>query len=508
MSNIGVQYFYYTRVLPPRSVAIAKIGTPPLAPVDLVDINNFPYLSGDLTIRKSATLDSSPADFIAPDYMQSVLLHSDTQYRLYNQFFEITNIQLDDLTPAYYIHILPDSVDQQVVILDIKGNSVDVVFSRVNNLLYHSMDGSPYRVRYVDSQGYLHTDLLQYTPVLTLAPFNISNTTYGFVGRNLLVASTGNYWLRFTRQNGYHVLKPYSTQPNSPWYPRIGFGLTPVASEWATQIFLPQRPYMLATWVPGIVLDNSLIEFERKNIFYNSAHLPDVLIFNSDYSIKYALEGTLPGTPRRRGSLYNWKRGLIQFIDAYSGRLQVAVDLDPTDIVFGFYSYQEQDVIYRNLDVNPFTNPAVKDKIVEFYFKNNGTDPFHYIYHQVIDAVSGPIAGATNDPSPNSGTNIVFGNLIVGTGIGVQSFTMSDIRVRGGGLTDQFQDIPDAVNFWDLGFWDGKPYPIGGALAIYVPSSVLSKMSRDSVLSKVQSSLPAGTLAVIHYYDSDGTEVV
>lgn len=506
--NRGVQEFYYTQHLPSKAVAIAQVSIPPISPADLTDINNTPYLPGNLEIRKSLTLDSSPADFTAPDFMQPVEIFGATQYRVYNQFFEITNVLLSDDTPAFYVHALPSNIDQQVVIVDLQNNTITTPINRSGNLLYHSLDGAAYRIRYVDPTGYLHTDLLQYTPVLTLAPFAASTTTYTLSGRFLTVAGTGNFWLRFTAPDGYLALQPYNAQPNTPWYVRIRFSLTPIAPEWATQIFLPQRPYQLATWVPGTVLDSSIIEFERKQIFYDSAHLPDILVFDKNNVIKYALEGTLPGTPRRRGTLYNWKRGLTQFVDPYKARVQVAVTLDPTDIVFGFYSYLEPDVIYRGLDVNPFTNPSVKDQVVQFYFKTDGADPLHYIYHQVIDPVTGPIVGATNDTNPLTGTNHVFATLAVGGGISAQNFTITDIRNRGGGLATEWQTIPQAVNFWDLGFWDGKPYPVGGALAVYIPAVILNTMSRVDVQSRVQSSLPVGTIAVIHYYNDDGSELV
>ncbi len=508
MSNRGVQEFYFTSRLPARAVAIAQVSTPPTSPAELTDINNTPYLVGDLSIRKSLTLDSSPPDFLAPDLMQPVLIHGATEYRIYNQFFEITNVLLDDTAPAFYVHPLPSEVDQQVVILDLQNNIITTSTSRIGNLLYHSLDGAAYRVRYVDGNGYLHIDLLQYIPALTIAPFSASNTTYTLSGRFMGVGSTGNYYIRFTQFNGYKAISPYDAQPNTPWYARIRFGLTPVAPEWASQIFLPQRPYILASWVPGVILDSSLIEFERKQIFYDASHLPDILIFDKNYVIKHALEGTLPGTPQLRGTLYNWQRGLIQFVDAYKGRIQVAVTLDPTDIVFGFYSYLEPDIVYRKLDVNPFTNQSVKNQIVEFYYKSNGADPFHYIYHQVIDPVTGPVTGATNDPSPNTGTNHIFATLVVGAGVGVQNFTMTDIRNRGGGLAKAYQNISEAVNFWDLGFWDGKPYPVGGTLAVYVPTSILNTMSSSDVQGRVQASLPMGTLAVIHYYTADGQETV
>lgn len=509
MANRGVQEFYYTRELPTRSVAIAQVSTAPTSPAQLTDINNAVFLPGNLEIRKSLTLDTSPADFVAPALMQTVAITGTTTYRVYNQFFELTNILLPNGNPGYYVHTLPAGVNQGVTILDINGNAVNTSTLQSGSFLYHTLDGAPYFVRYIDGSGFLRTDLLTYTPVLTIAPFQTSATTYTLSGRFLSVSTSGTYYLRFTAQNGYQALQPYNSQPNTPWYTRIRFSLTPVAPEWATQLFLPQRPYVLASWVPGIVLSNNLIEFERKQIFSDPTHLPDVLVYDQNFNIKYALDGSAPGSPLRKGTLFSWRRGLITAVDAYKARVQVAVILDPTDLVFGFYSYLEPDVVYRNLDMNPFTNPAVSDKVIQFYYKSNGQDLLHFIYHQIIDPITGrPVAGATNDPAPNTGTNNVFATVSVGVGVGPQSFTVTDVRTRGGGLAPAWQSLPQAVNFWDLGFWDGKPYPIGGALAVYVPASILNNISSTDVQGRVAASLPAGTLAVIHYYNPDGSEIV
>ena len=440
--------------------------------------------------------------------MQPVRIGGTTQYRIYNQFFEITNILLDDDSPGFYVHSLPSGIAQQVVIVDLNNKIIDTPIYMSGNLLYHSLDGAAYYVRYADAFGYLHTDLLRYTPVLTWAPFLSSNTTYQLNGRNLILISNGYYWIRFTSANGYLALDPYNDQSNTPWYARIRFSLTPTAPEWARQLFLPQRPYVLATWVPGTVLSSNLIEFERAQIYYDPNNLPSILVFDENYVIKYALDGGLIGTAPRRGTLYNWSRGLIQFIDPYKARIQVAVRLDPTDIVFGFYSYLEPDVVYHNLDVNPFTNPAVADKIIEFYFKNNGQNTFDYIYHQVIDPITGPIAGATNDPAPNTGTNIVFAKMIIGIGMSVADFSMTDIRQRGGGLAPAYQNVPQAIDCWDLGYWDGKPYPIGGTLALYIPASVLNIMDSSDIKGLIQSTLPVGALPVIRFYNPDGSEFV
>ena len=186
----------------------------------------------------------------------------------------------------------------------------------------------------------------------------------------------------------------------------------------------------------------------------------------------------------------------------------LAVALAPTDRVYGFYNYYEPDIVYTALDVNPFTNKAVKNTIVEFYVKFNGATPSQNIFHQILNPDGTPIAGATNDPSPTTGTNHVFATLMVGATVGSTQFNFTDIRVRGGGLAPQYQGIPQATSFFDLGYWDGKPYPIGGALVVYLPLSILDTLSRSEVQGKVQATIPAGALAVLRFIDEQGMEYV
>lgn len=509
MANRGIVEFYYTRDLPARSVAIAKIQTEPLTPAQLTDINNSPYLQGSLGVWKSASNYSGAADFVAKDLNVSLAISGDTAYRLENHVFEITNQTSDTLTPLYYYHPLEEGVSD-VRILDLDNQVVeDAVFTINGTYLYHDQDRTQaFRVRYVTSDGFMEVRLLQSVPVLKQSLYAPKADAYVFSGNIITVASTGTFYIRFLEHNGYRLLAPYDGAPNAPWFVRVRYSLRPIAPEWARQIFLPARPYMLGTWVKGKVLDSHLIEFERKDMFYDPDHLPDVVVFDKEYAIKYAIEGTATGSARRRGTLYPWKRGLYKKggIDAYNSRVELAVELETTDVVFGFYSYKEMDVVYRTLDVNPFTNPAVKNRVIQFYQKTNGSDPFRYIYHQVLDSAGNPIAGQTNDPSPGTGTKHVFATLVVGTSIGPNQFTIEDARSLGGGLAPAYQDIPEAVNFWDLGYWDGKPYPLGGSLVVYLPSRILEKMSKSDVAEKVKSNLPMGVLPVIFYYDEDGNE--
>jgi len=103
------------------------------------------------------------------------------------------------------------------------------------------------------------------------------------------------------------------------------------------------------------VIDPHIVRFERPTIYPDPQHYPDILVFDKDYQFKYALEGTDPSLQRRRGTLYPWKRNQIEDADFATATVQVTPTLGADDIVFGFYAYREQDVVFSALDCNPFT---------------------------------------------------------------------------------------------------------------------------------------------------------
>lgn len=505
--SAGVQLWYYTQKVPSRAVAVAKVSVPPLTSAQLTSINNTPFEIGTLGIWKSTTGYTGSPAFTAPDYNQPIQISGDTAYFLGNQFFQLTTIVSAANTPMFYQHVLPTGVTD-VTILDLTGATVVVDSIILNNTVYHSLTGDPYMVRYVTPDGFLTTTILRYGQVFTQSQTTAAGVLYQFTGRLLTVGVITPIWIRFTASNGFQVLPMYGYLPNTPWYPRIRFGVTPPPVDWALQRFVLPGGILQATYVPGTFLNTNLVEFERKNTFYDPLHLPDILVFDQNNVIKYALDGSSPSQPPRKGTLYNWKRGRIQSIDPTNSRVSLAVDLDPTDIIYGFYNYREPDVVYTDLDVNPFTNQTVKNRVVEFYVKFDGTDPQKNLFHQVLDTDGTPIAGATNDPSPATGTNTVFATLVVGAAISSTQFTFEDVRVRGGGLAEQYQTIPQATSFFDIGYWDGKPYPIGGALVVYLPLSILDSLSRGDIQGKVEATIPMGAIAVIRYFDETGAEFV
>lgn len=503
----GVQLWYYAAKVPSRAVGVAQVSVPPMTPAQLTSINNTPYEVGALSVWKSSSGYMGAADFTAPDYNQPIQIHGDTAYFLSNQFFQLTDAVAADNTPLFFQHVLPGGITN-VTILDIDGSTITTKSLINNNIYYHSLDGAPYYIQYVTPAGFLTTTLLHYDAVIAQNQFISGGQFFQITGRLLTTGTASPLWIRFTEPNGFQVMPVYGYLPNTPWYPRIRFGIQPPPVDWSQQRFILPGGYLQASFVPGTVLSSSLIQFERKNIYFDPSNLPDILVFDSKNKIKYALDGSAPNTPPRTGTLYNWKRGQIQSIDPANAYVSVAVQLDPTDIVYAFYNYYEPDIVYTDLDINPFTNPAVKNTLIEFYVKFNGTVPLQNVFHQILDENGNPVAGKTNDPTPGTGTNHVFATLVVGATVSSTQFTYTDVRVRGGGLAPQYQNIPQATSFFDLGYWDGKPYPIGGALVVYLPLSILDTLSRSEIQGKVQATIPAGALAVIRYFDEQGQESV
>lgn len=503
--NRGIQEFYYTRTLPARSIEIAQVSTTPASPASLTDINNDLYLPGTLAAQGYP----SGTTFTASGIGVSVAITGYTVYTVQNQFFELTDQVDANNNPLYYQHALPIGVTN-VTILDLQGNTISSGFvvrslSRAptpTTYVLHSFPKVPYQVRYVDAQGFLHLELLKYQNVISLDPFNATLSTYTRSTLNFTVfASVTTYYIRWYANNGYQILPPYGTTPNDPWFARIRFNLMPTPPEWATQVWTPHRPYILATWVPGTVLSNHIVQFERKPIYFKNGVYPDVLVYDKNYVLKYALAGTTG-----HGFLFPWRLNQFVDIDVNTAELQLAVELDPTDIVFGFYSYYEPDVIYRALDINPYTNPAIRNRVIQFFVKTDGADLLHYLYYNILNSDGSVFQ--TNDSSPSTGTAHIFGTILIGQATSTGDFTFIDSRTRGGGLAPQYQAIPESANFWDLGFWDGKPFPVGGAMIVYLPVTLQNIFSKDEVQQIVNSVCPMGTIPVIRYYDSNANETV
>jgi hypothetical protein len=520
-TDFGVAHFYYSKTIPGDAVGIASVQASEIKPADLCSINGIKLTSlqgaSPLTVTP---LSGGGAAVTAPGLGRSISFSGSNAYQVDNQFFELTTRTSTDGKPLYYVHKFAGANVTSAQFLDVALNPIAATFVIENSTALHSMDGKPYWVQYYVN-GQVQTELLRYDPILSRALFAPTVSAYLLTpGGGLTVFSPSTvYYIRFMQDNGYQLLAPYNVPLNDPWYARIRFNLKPIAQEWGRMVFSPVRPYLPASWVPGTVLAPNVIEFERPYLYWDGQTYPDVLVYDKNYNLKYALDGTPVTAPPDKGYLYPWMRSQFVDIDARHSRVVVNVQLEPTDLCFAFYSYQERDVVYTDIDVNPFVNRSLKDKTIRFYYATRSGNPFKNVYYEVMNQ-NGTLAldsnnhPMTNDPvaisSGVSSSNVsgaqLFGSMVVGWSVAPADFTFSDVRVRGGGLAPAFQDIPQANHFWDVGYLDGRPYPTGGALPVYLPKLLLERMTREEILVKLEAIVPAGVLPLVRYYDAAGEE--
>lgn len=97
-----------------------------------------------------------------------------------------------------------------------------------------------------------------------------------------------------------------------------------------------------------------------------------------------------------------------------------------------------------------------------------------------------------------------------------QSIDTTDIRIRGGGIRKK--DVSNALKlqdevqwYWDIGYWDGQPYPGMGAMIVELPRKILKEVggdfSREQIQEIVERHAGHGTYPIIKYYDKS-TKIV
>jgi hypothetical protein len=106
--------------------------------------------------------------------------------------------------------------------------------------------------------------------------------------------------------------------------------------------------------------------------------------------------------------------------------------------------------------------------------------------------------------------NILLADVFAIQTLAPQSIDTTDIRIRGGGVRDE--NINDSLKlqdqvqwYWDVGYWDGQPYPGMGAMLIELPRNILKEVggdfSREQVQDITERHIGHGTYPLIKYYD-------
>jgi len=331
------------------------------------------------------------------------------------------------------------------------------------------------------------------------------------------------YTVKYDRLSNIKLLPPYSDSPGLPWRPVITDGAftqqfrgrryhfsIPEAGDQVWSLAYG-RPFKDVFNAPVNVKGNGIIQLPRFPVHWTE----DNMIFYSD------------GAPL--------STSIIEDVDVYNGLVYTKQEFVPNDTLTVDYTYLEQNYIYPYLNVNAhFThNPDLIDKFVVFYMlpveslvasRTNRT-----VFHEVGDSLAGTI-----DSIEQLDVDLpvaIIGAYSIQQIIGSDRATILDTRVRGGGLrnpdgvestvhtldevrtnpdsrpelTPRIEEVyKDSARFYDLGKYDGEPYPGAAAVVLDVPDFLRTSLAEGQIREKASKFLAAGVYPVFEFSERTG----
>lgn len=333
--------------------------------------------------------------------------------------------------------------------------------------------------------------------------------------------------------------------------------------EFGTQAWDPYYPFKSSQFENSNFVSAKLVKLNRTNINTDttqSGHV-SLLIYDKD-DVPVAAFTTytgLTGLVAENSELYqtwtNVERTGIRSVDAREG----LVDLDGIRLrsdyrILGSYLYNESAYEVTAIDFNPFRNPDIRAKTVSFFVKpSTSSDTLTQAIYYTMQDASGKViksnldnfddtdqkirtsddiwrsAYAQSVPSYvttdsgaitfvptytviGSGLFLPLGDVSVSEDSSPERSTFFDTRIRGGGIKEGKVGIAKYLQrevkwYWDLGFWDGTPYPGNASYFIEVPVDVLEVaggvLKSDQVRDVIDRHTAAGVYAIAKAYGID-----
>jgi hypothetical protein len=300
--------------------------------------------------------------------------------------------------------------------------------------------------------------------------------------------------------------------------------------DYYLQNFTPAFPYRLAKERKAIVLN--------KNLFY--VDLNPIVSLDLDGYYVYIILKENSGTIKRvftndpSADTFITKQGFItdifyekeaiKSISTNSGFILLNEDIEENQEVYVTYRYVEQYYVYDFLNLNPSVNPELLGKKIVFYLLPDASE--RAIHHLVLDSDNNIIDSSIPEYISlgdydqwaliaQDSKYFEIGDVHVLQTLSISDILMLDTRVLGGGIAESKVEASlklqnEASWYWDMGDWDGSPYPGMGALVVYLPRSILKEMNgnfdRDQVEEIVKRHTASGSYVIVKYYD-ESTEI-
>ncbi len=364
------------------------------------------------------------------------------------------------------------------------------------------------------------------------------------------------------------LLKPPLRSNEDPWFLNISNGkffttlrknsaesLPPFKyeiAEFDDQLFTPFFPFKTVVRETGITLDNSLVKASKQNIvidpdqdFHMTVEIEDengvvILVFTTDQ----AKIGTnfAPGLKFTDG---------IRSVSSTDGFVDLVEQPPTRSTVVLSYTHKEFEFEFTDIDFNPVNNRNVDKETSVIYIVPQTLERDNTLFFLRVDdegqvifssqaefgdtvgidiglrllsssglSYAGP-AGfldtytiETKFPIDTVGFEnnprfLVLGEAYVGESTSEKSAGLIDIRIRGGGIKSVGSEAILQRNLesqwnWDIGEWDGYPYPGAASYVVEIPCEVLTTnsgtLTPEQVKNIVQEHTAEGVYAVVRTY--------
>ena len=342
---------------------------------------------------------------------------------------------------------------------------------------------------------------------------------------------TNYYSVRFNDRQKIQLLMPREQSAKESWYARIKNG------RFDREAFnKPNKP--IETF--------SIPEYYRQDFVFGEAPVVRVEkehpVFINETTIQlsctpFILDQSNPNTSM---DVYvNGNKMSISDWNSFNGLVELSGVVSENDTITVDYSYEENSYVYKgffddtgrfwHLDLNPsvghystYLDPmdnTVKD-VPSFFLLNETV----YFYIKASASSEVDIHGNVLPVSHinkytvmhtfqrlHDDEHLLIGEIRVRPNSNRGNIRLFDSRTRGGGLLENIdlsaiqQAEPESIYYWDVGYWDGQPFPENGIAVIRLSRYILKeyggRFSKVDVEEKVKKHLALGVLPIIEYLD-------
>jgi len=205
-----------------------------------------------------------------------------------------------------------------------------------------------------------------------------------------------------------------------------------------------------------------------------------------------------------KGFYFQNKAGKMQFVplDLNPRRGHISGRMTNHGIEYIRGSELAGEVIY--LYVRPY---YIQRKERGQYADVPGTRRGNVLFHTIgkeLDSLNYPLFDRIERNLVQLDDMVLLSKIYVQPESDVEEMTYIDTRTRGGGafpdkLDDLKEEFPEVNYYWDVGNWNGKPYPSNAVIVIEIPEEVKDYLTEDEIEHKIEKHLALGVVPIIRY---------